>query len=76
MFHEFHDLTTEMKASDRYLRSLSGMHRMLDQKIGNMAVCTEQGVPDEIRVVKNKKRAIKAGRYTLLQPISLARTGS
>lgn len=76
MFHEFHDLTNELKASDRYLHALSGKCGMLDQAIGSMEVCMEPAASDEIRVLKNKKRAIKAELYSLLLPISLARTGS
>ncbi len=76
MFHEFHDLANALKASDRYLHGLSGKHGMLDQTIGSMEVCMEPATSDEIRVLKNRKRAIKAELYSLLLPISLARTGS
>lgn len=76
MFHEIHDLTNELKASDRYLHDLSGKRGMLDQTIGSMEVRMEPAASDEIRVLNNKKRAIKAELYSLLLPISLARTGS
>lgn len=76
MFHEVHDLTNELKASDRCLHGLSGRRGMLDQTIGSMEVRMEPAASDEIRVLNNKKRAIKAERYSLLLPISLARTGS
>ncbi|WP_191090266.1 hypothetical protein [Dechloromonas sp. CZR5] len=49
---------------------------MLDQTIGSMEVRMEPAASDEIRVLNNKKRAIKAELYSLLLPISLARTGS
>lgn len=76
MFHEVHDLTNELKASDRYLHDLSGKRGMLDRTIGSMEVRMEPAASDEIRILKNKKRAIKAELYSLLLPISLARTGS
>lgn len=76
MFHEVHDLTNELKASDRYLHALSGRRGMLDRTIGSMEVRMDPAASDEIRVLKNKKRAIKAELYSLLLPISLARTGS
>lgn len=73
MFHEFRDLITELKSSDRYFQNLFEKHNMLDQKIKNMESHLEPGTPDEIEVLKKKKLAIKDELYTLLQKISLSR---
>lgn len=73
MFPEFHDLITELKASDRYVSSLCEKHSTLDRKIRNMELRLEQGTPDEIESLKKKKLAIKDELYALLQQISLSR---
>lgn len=73
MFHEFDDLITELKASDRYVQNLFEKHRMLDRKIGNMELRLEPGTPDEIESLKKKKLAIKDELYALLRQISLSR---
>lgn len=36
MFHEYRDLITELKTSDRYFQNLFEKHNTLDQKIKNM----------------------------------------
>ena len=73
MFHEFRDLITELKTSDRYFQKLFEKHNTLDQKIKNMEAHLEPGTPDEIEVLKKKKLAIKDELYSLLQQISLGR---
>ena len=73
MFHEYRDLITELKTSDRYFQNLFEKHNALDQKIKNMEAHLEPGTPDEIEVLKKKKLAIKDELYTLLQKISLSR---
>ncbi len=73
MFHEYRDLITELKTSDRYFQNLFEKHNTLDQKIKNMEAHMEPGTPDEIEVLKKKKLAIKDELYTLLQKISLSR---
>ena len=73
MFHEFRDLITELKTSDRYFQNLFDKHNMLDQKIKNMEAHLEPGTPDEIESLKKKKLAIKDELYALLQQISLSR---
>lgn len=75
MFHEFRDLITELKSSDRYFQNLFEKHNALDQKITNMEARLEPGTPDEIEVLKKKKLAIKDELYALLQKISLGRVG-
>ena len=72
MFHEFRDLISELKTSDRYFQGLFEKHNALDQKIKNMEAHMEPGTPDEIEVLKKKKLAIKDELYTLLQKISLS----
>lgn len=76
MFHEFRDLITELKSSDRYFQNLFEKHNVLDQKISNMEARLEPGTPDEIEVLKKKKLAIKDELYALLQKISLSRVRS
>ena len=73
MFHEYRDLITELKTSDRYFQNLFEKHNTLDQKIKNMEAHLEPGTPDEIEGLKKKKLAIKDELYTLLQKISLSR---
>jgi uncharacterized protein YdcH (DUF465 family) len=73
MFHEFRDLISELKTSDRYFQNLFEKHNALDQRIKNMEARLEPGTPDEIEVLKKKKLAIKDELYALLQKISLSR---
>lgn len=73
MFHEFRDLISELKTSDRYFQGLFEKHNALDQKIRNMEARLEPGTSDEIEVLKKKKLAIKDELYALLQQISLSR---
>ena len=73
MFHEFCDLISELKTSDRYFQTLFEKHNALDQKIKNMEARLEPGTPDEVEVLKKKKLAIKDELYALLQKISLSR---
>jgi uncharacterized protein YdcH (DUF465 family) len=73
MFHEFRDLISELKTSDRYFQILFEKHNALDQRIKNMESRLEPGTPDEIEVLKKKKLAIKDELYGLLQKISLSR---
>ena len=73
MFHEFRDLISELKTTDRYFQILFEKHTALDQRIKNMESRLEPGTPDEIDVLKKKKLAIKDELYVLLQKISLSR---
>ncbi|HRC60378.1 MAG TPA: YdcH family protein [Candidatus Propionivibrio aalborgensis] len=73
MFHEFRDLISELKTTDRYFQILFEKHNTLDQRIKNMESRLEPGTPDEIDVLKKKKLAIKDELYVLLQKISLSR---
>ncbi len=73
MFHEFRDLISELKTSDRYFQGLFEKHNALDQKIKNMESRLEPGTPDEVEVLKKRKLAIKDELYALLQKISLSR---
>ncbi|MBK8320704.1 MAG: YdcH family protein [Betaproteobacteria bacterium] len=73
MFHEFRDLISELKTTDRYFQILFEKHNALDQRIKNMESRLEPGTPDEIDVLKKKKLAIKDELYVLLQKISLSR---
>ena len=73
MFHEFRDLISELKTSDRYFQGLFEKHNALDQKIKNMESRLEPGTPDEIEVLKKRKLALKDELYGLLQKTSLSR---
>ncbi len=73
MFHEFRDLISELKTSDRYFQGLFEKHNALDQKIKNMESRLEPGTPEEVEVLKKRKLAIKDELYALLQKISLSR---
>lgn len=73
MFHEYRDLISELKTTDRYFQSLFEKHNALDQRIRNMESRLEPGTPDEIEVLKKKKLSIKDELYALLQKISLSR---
>jgi len=73
VFHEFRDLISELKTSDRYFQGLFEKHNALDQKIKNMESRLEPGTPDEVEVLKKRKLAIKDELYALLQKISLSR---
>lgn len=73
MFHEYRDLISELKASNRHFQNLFEKHNQLDHKIRNMESRLELGTPDEIEVLKKKKLAIKDELYALLQSISLSR---
>ncbi len=73
MLHEYRDLISELKKTDRYLRTLFEKHNRLDQRIKNMESRLEPGTPDEIEMLKEKKLAIKDELYALLQKISLSR---
>ncbi len=76
MFHAFHDLIAELQAGDRYFQSLFATHGMLEPKIGNMEVRMAPGATNEIQFLKSKKPAIRAVRYLLSLPVSLARIGA
>lgn len=54
MFHEFRDLISELKTTDRYFQILFEKHNALDQRIKNMESRLEPGTPDEIDVLKKK----------------------
>lgn len=73
MFHEYRDLISELKTSDRYFQNLLEKHNTLDQKIKNIEARLEPGTPDEIEGLKKRKLAIKDELYSLLQKISLSR---
>ena len=73
MFHEYRDLISELKTSDRYFQGLFEKHNALDQKIKNMESRLEPGTPEEVEVLKKRKLAIKDELYALLQKISLSR---
>lgn len=73
MFHEYRDLISELKTTDRYFQTLFDKHNTLDQKIKGMEAKLEPGTPDEIEVLKKKKLAIKDELYALLQKTSLTR---
>lgn len=73
MFHEYRDLISELKTTDRYFQNLFEKHNGLDQRITNMESRLEPGTHDEIEVLKKKKLAIKDELYALLQQISLSR---
>lgn len=73
MFHEFRNLISELKTSDRYFQGLFDKHNTLDQKISNIESRLEPGTPEEIEVLKKKKLAIKDELYALLQKVSLSR---
>ena len=49
---------------------------MLEPKIGNMEVRMAPGATNEIQFLKSKKPAIRAVRYLLSLPVSLARIGA
>ena len=76
MFHEFRDLISELKTSDRYFQGLFEKHNALDQKIKNMESRLEPGTPEEVEVLKKRKLAIKDELYSLLQKISLSRVNN
>jgi uncharacterized protein YdcH (DUF465 family) len=73
MFHEYRDLISELKMSDRYVQALFEKHNTLDQRVKNMESRLEPGTHDEIEVLKKKKLAIKDELYGLLQKTSLNR---
>lgn len=73
MFHEYRDLISELKTTDRYFQTLFETHNTLDQRIKNMESRLEPGTPDEIEVLKKKKLAIKDELYGLLQKTNLSR---
>ena len=58
MFHEFRDLISELKTSDRYFQTLFEKHNALDQKIKNMEARLEPGTPDEVELLKKKKNTV------------------
>jgi uncharacterized protein len=76
MFHEFRDLISELKTSDRYFQNLFEKHNALDQRIKNIEARLEPGTLDEVEVLKKKKLALKDELYALLQRISLSRVRS
>ena len=73
MFHEYRELISELKMSDRYVQALFEKHNTLDQRVKNMESRLEPGTHDEIEVLKKKKLAIKDELYGLLQKTSLNR---
>lgn len=73
MFHEYRDLISELKTTDKYFQNLFEKHNVLDQRVKNMESRLEPGTPDEIEVLKKKKLAIKDELYALLMQISLSR---
>lgn len=73
MFHEYRNLISELKTTDRYFQNLFEKHNALDHRISNMESRLEPGTSDEIDALKKKKLAIKDELYALLQQISLSR---
>ena len=67
MFHEYRDLITELKTSDRYFQNLFEKHNTLDQKIKNMEASISPGTHDEIETLKKEKLQIKDQLYTILK---------
>ena len=51
MFHEYRDLISELKMSDRYVQALFEKHNTLDQRVKNMESRLEPGTHDEIEVL-------------------------
>ena len=67
MFHEFRDLISELKTSDRYFQGLFEKHNALDQKIKNMEASISPGTHDEIETLKKEKLQIKDQLYVILK---------
>ncbi len=72
MFHEFRDLISELKTSDRYFQGLFEKHNALDQKIKNMESHIEPGSPDEVETLKKEKLQLKDQLYAILRKASAA----
>lgn len=73
MFHEYRELISELKTSDRHFLSLFEQHNALDQRIQDMEFRREPATSEEIEVMKKTKLAIKDELYALLRRISLSR---
>lgn len=76
MFHEYRDLISELKTSNRYFKSLFDKHNALDQKIRNMEAHLEPGTPDDIEILKKKKLVLKDELYALLKQTAMSRTNA
>ena len=72
MFHEYRDLITELKTSDRYFQNLFEKHNTLDQKIKNMEAHIESGTHEEIENLKKEKLLLKDQLYAILRKASSA----
>ena len=72
MFHEFRDLISELKTSDRYFQGLFEKHNALDQKIRNMETHVEPGTHEEIETLKKEKLLLKDQCYVALKKASAA----
>ena len=67
MFHEYRDLITELKTSDRYFQNLFEKHNTLDQKIKNMENHLEPGTHEQIETLKKEKLHLKDQLYVILK---------
>ncbi len=67
MSHENEILVADLKAGDRYFAGLVDKHKALDLKIKLMESHLESGSPDEIEVLKVKKRELKEEINALMQ---------
>jgi len=67
VFHEFRDLISELKTSDRYFQGLFEKHNALDQKIKNMETHVEPGTHEEIETLKKEKLLLKDQLYVILR---------
>ena len=72
MVHEYRDLITELKTSDRYFQNLFEKHNTLDQKIKNMEARIEPATDIEIDVLKKEKLALKDELYQILRKADAA----
>ena len=72
MFHEFRDLISELKTSDRYFQGLFEKHNALDQKIKNMESGIEPATNLGIEALKKEKLALKDELYQILRKADAA----
>ena len=72
MFHEFRDLISELKTSDRYFQTLFEKHNALDQKIKNMEAHIVGGTHEEIETLKKEKLHLKDQLYVILRKAAAA----
>lgn len=72
MFHEYRELITLLKTTDRHFLNVFDKHNDLDQRIKNLESHIEHATGLEIETLKKEKLVLKDELYSLLRKAASA----